>query len=137
MLSQDTVKPLFNRALMAKYPPGSTFKIITGLIGLQEGVITPATTFYCHMGTVIAGMVKKCHNHASPLDLPGSIQNSCNTYHFNVYRAILENPAYKTTEEAYTAWRNYVISFGFGRVLDTDFPNELAGFVPTNAFRIQ
>ncbi len=134
MLSQDTVKPLFNRALMAKYPPGSTFKLVTGLIGLQEGVITPATTFSCHMGTVIAGMVKKCHNHASPLDLPGSIQNSCNTYHFNVYRAILENPAYKTTEEAYTAWRNYVISFGFGRSLETDFPNELAGFIPTNAY---
>ena len=45
-LQGDTVlQPLFNRALMASYPPGSTFKPIIGLIGLQEGVITPETLF--------------------------------------------------------------------------------------------
>ena len=92
VLSQDTVKPLFNRALMARYPPGSTFKLINALIGLKEGVINESTTYSCSQGTIIAGMVKKCHLHASPLDLIRSIQNSCNTYYFNVFRKIIENP---------------------------------------------
>jgi penicillin-binding protein 2 len=133
-LSQDTIKPLFNRALMAKYPPGSTFKLINALIGLQEGVITPNTEYSCNMGTVIGGMVKKCHSHRSPLDLSGSIQNSCNTYYFNVFRKIMENPQYSNTEDAYNAWRRYVLSFGFGNNLNSDFPNELSGFIPSTDY---
>jgi penicillin-binding protein 2 len=134
VLSQDTIKPLFNRALMARYPPGSTFKLINALIGLKEGVINESTTYSCSNGTVIAGMVKKCHSHASPLDLVRSIQNSCNSYYFNVFRKIIENPAYNNTEEAYMEWRGYVISFGFGKTLNTDFPSELAGYIPTSGY---
>jgi penicillin-binding protein 2 len=134
MMSQDTVKPLFNRALMARYPPGSTFKLINALIGLKEGVINESTTYSCAMGTVIAGMIKKCHSHASPLDLIRSIQNSCNTYYFNVFRKILENPDFSNTEDAYGQWRSYVMSFGFGKTLNTDFPNELSGYIPTSGY---
>jgi penicillin-binding protein 2 len=119
---------------MARYPPGSTFKLINALIGLKEGVINESTTYSCAMGTVIAGMVKKCHSHASPLDLVHSIQNSCNSYYFNVFRKILENPEYSNTEDAYSQWRDYVMSFGFGKTLNTDFPNELSGYIPTSGY---
>jgi len=126
----DTLKPLFNRAVMAKYPPGSTFKVINALIGLQEGVINNNTEFSCHYGYTAGGIHVGCHGHKSPLNLPESIQISCNAYYCNVFRRIIDNPVYNSTEEAYDVWRNYVTSFGFGQKLNTDLVNELDGFVP-------
>lgn len=126
-LLADTVsQPLFNRALMASYPPGSTFKPIIGLIGLQEGVITPETIFACHMGYLKFA----CHSHPSPLDLVGGIMNSCNSYFLQTYRRILENPKYNTIGEAYNKWKSYLDQFGFGEKLGTDFVNEFKGFIP-------
>jgi len=115
---------------MAKYPPGSTFKVINALIGLQEGVINNNTEFSCHYGYSAGGIHVGCHGHKSPLNLPESIQISCNAYYCNVFRRIIDNPVYNSTEEAYDVWRNYVTSFGFGQKLNTDLVNELDGFVP-------
>jgi penicillin-binding protein 2 len=133
-LSRDTLKPLFNRALMAKYPPGSTFKIINALIGLQEGVIDEHTSIGCSMGLVIGGMYKKCHSHISPLELSGSLQNSCNAYYFQTFKRIIEDKKYGSSEDAYNNWRELVVSFGFGSPLGTDFPNELGGFIPKDSY---
>lgn len=133
-LAKDTLKPLFNRALMAKYPPGSTFKIMNALIGLREEVISAQTEFGCNMGIQIGGMFKRCHSHASPLALRGAIQNSCNSYFFLTFRNIIENRNYNNSTEAYNAWRRYVTSFGFGNVLGSDLPNELGGFVPAEDY---
>jgi penicillin-binding protein 2 len=127
----DPLKPLFNRALMAKYPPGSTFKVINALIGLQEGVITPDSRFGCAQGFSIGNLHVGCHPHGSPLDLRGGIQISCNAYFCNVFLKIIGNPETPTTKQAYNNWRNYVMAFGYGQKLGTDFPNELAGNVPT------
>jgi len=134
ILAHDTIKPLFNRALMAKYPPGSTFKVMNALVGLQEGVLTPDTRFSCHMGILIGGMFKKCHNHASPLNMSQSIQNSCNSYYFQAFYKIIANPQYRHASDAYNAWRRYVISFGFGQILGSDLPNELSGFIPEESY---
>jgi penicillin-binding protein 2 len=133
-LQQDTLKPLFNRALMAQYPPGSTFKPINGLIGLQEKVIYPSTEYYCDLGYYGGGIFVGCHSHDSPLDLPRAIQNSCNTYFCNVFRNILENKKYNSVAEGFNSWRNYVMSFGFGNTLDSDFTNELKGFIPEASY---
>jgi penicillin-binding protein 2 len=130
LLSADTLKPLFNRALMASYPPGSTFKPINGLIGLQEKVITPSTLFECHNGYLFVA----CHSHPSPLNLIGAIGNSCNAYFCQTYRRVLENPYYNTVSDAYLKWRSYLDEFGFGSKLGTDFVNELAGFIPTTDY---
>ena len=130
MLSADTLKPLFNRALMASYPPGSTFKPINGLIGLQEKVITPSTLFECHNGYLFVA----CHSHPSPLSLVGAIGNSCNSYFCQTYRRVLENPYYNTISDAYIKWKSYLDEFGFGSKLGTDFVNELAGFIPTTDY---
>jgi penicillin-binding protein 2 len=76
-LQTDTIlQPLYNRALMASYPPGSTFKPVNGLIGLQEGVITAETRFGCAKGYLFVA----CHSHESPLTLEGAISTSCNAY---------------------------------------------------------
>jgi penicillin-binding protein 2 len=129
-LSADTLKPLFNRALMASYPPGSTFKPINGLIALQEQVITPNTLFGCDRGYLFVG----CHSHASPLNLEGAIMNSCNAYFCQAYRRTLENPKYATISEAYDKWKGYLTQFGFGNKLGTDFVNELPGFIPPTSY---
>lgn len=130
-LSADTLNPLFNRALMAQYPPGSTFKTINALIGLQEGMINTQTSYYCDYGYYFRGIHVGCHSHNTPLDLVGGISHSCNTYFCNVFRRILENPAYENTEEAFNHWRDHVTSFGFGDRLGSDFTNELKGNIPT------
>ena len=128
-LETDTLEPLFNRALMANYPPGSTFKPVQALIGLEEGVININSKFECHQGYYTRGISMACHLHDSPLDLLGGIQNSCNAYFANVFRRIIENPEYASAEIAYDRWRDYVMSFGFGDVLNADFTNELPGFI--------
>ena len=130
-LQSDSIQqPLFNRALMASYPPGSTFKPINGLIGLQEGVITPETRFACNRGYLFVA----CHVHPSPLNIVGAIGNSCNAYFCQTYRKVLENPAYNTIADAYEKWREYLNEFGFGNKLGTDFVNELKGFIPTTEY---
>jgi penicillin-binding protein 2 len=126
MLSADTLKPLFNRALMASYPPGSTFKPINGLIALQEKVITPNTLFGCQNGYLFVG----CHSHASPLNLEGAIMHSCNSYFCQAFRKILENPDNLSIAKSYEKWKGYLNEFGFGSKLGTDFANELPGFIP-------
>ncbi len=130
-LLEDTVlQPLFNRATMASYPPGSTFKPVNGLIGLQEGVITPQTLFECHRGYLFIA----CHVHPSPLSIVGAIGNSCNAYFCQTYRRVLENPAYNSIADAYDKWKSYLDEFGFGSKLGTDFANELSGFIPSRGY---
>jgi penicillin-binding protein 2 len=129
-LDADTLKPLYNRAIMARYPPGSTFKPIIGLIGLQEGAITAGTEFDCNMGYHVRGLSVACHAHTSPRDLVGAIETSCNSYFCNTYRKILENPRYGSVSEAFVRWREYLSEFGLGSKLGIDFVKELPGFIP-------
>ncbi len=134
LLLRDTLKPLFNRALMAKYPPGSTFKMVNGLIGLQEEVINLQTSYSCSKGFSMGNIHVGCHAHPSPLALTQAVQHSCNAYFCNVFIKILNNRKYKNTEEAFNKWREYVTSFGFGQALGSDLSYELKGNVPTNNY---
>jgi penicillin-binding protein 2 len=129
-LLTDTLNPLFNRALMASYPPGSTFKPLMGLIALQEKAIVPSTLFGCSPGYLFVG----CHSHPSPLNLTEAIMHSCNSYFCQAFRKVLENKTYSSVAEAYARWQKYLNDFGFGNKLDTDFPNELPGFIPGTAY---
>lgn len=134
MLQADTVKPLFDRALMASYPPGSTFKIMNGLIGLQEGVIKPTSLFSCSNGYHAGALTVGCHSHRSPLNLPEAVAQSCNAWFCNAFRNTLENPNYSSVHEAYDKWRQYLVAFGFGNKLGIDLPNELSGFIPARSY---
>lgn len=133
---RDPNKPMFNRTVQASYPPGSVFKLVNGLIGLQEGVLTPGNQYPCEKGFPYGrGRKLGCHAHASPLNLEDAIATSCNGYFCYVFRNILENQeAYSTTKEAFDKWREYVLSFGFGRKLGSDFPSELGGNIPTSNY---
>ncbi|WP_300799052.1 penicillin-binding transpeptidase domain-containing protein [uncultured Alistipes sp.] len=126
--------PLFNRAVKAKYPPGSTFKLVQGLIGLQEGVLRPTDLHSCHMGYQAGRLKMGCHAHASPLDLRFAVATSCNAYFCYVFRDILDNPRYGSVKEGFDVWRKYVESFGFGRKLGSDFLDEGVGYVPDRSF---
>ena len=131
----DPYKPMFNRTVQAPYPPGSVFKLVNGLIGLQEGVFTPSTQYPCKMGYYYTKTRKLgCHAHKSPINFEESIMMSCNAYYCYVLRDILENGKYGNIEEALNKWREYVMSFGFGQKLGSDFPSELAGFIPDAAY---
>jgi len=132
-LMSDTLKPLFNRALMAQYPPGSTFKVVNALIGLQEKILFPYTKFECAGAYYSRGLRVGCHIHRSPLNLIESIQMSCNTYYCNVFRNILDNRKYPSIRESFDQWKKYLESFGFGKSLNSDFANELNGLLPTKS----
>jgi penicillin-binding protein 2 len=116
---------------MAKYPPGSTFKTVNALIGLQEKTVFHNTMYSCNMGYTQGRSRLGCHSHPSPLNLTQSIQISCNAYYCNVFKNILEDKKYNSIEEAFNNWRKHLVSFGFASKLNTDFVNELTGYLPT------
>jgi len=129
-LLQDPSKPLFNRPLSAPYPPGSIFKVLMSLVGQQEGVLNPNTTYACHHGYLFVG----CHPHASPLNLRPAIAISCNAYFCQVYRSVVNNPRYKKVEDAYKSFHRHMASFGLGAKLGVDLFSEGKGLLPTSEY---
>jgi penicillin-binding protein 2 len=131
-LSQDTIRyPLFNRALMAMYPPGSTFKLANGLIALQEGILTPSTVYFCPGGYNMGSHTVACH-HSGSVNVIGAVQHSCNTFFCKSYYNILSNRSkYPTIQKAYQAWKDYINSMGFGVKFQSDLPYELKGIIPS------
>ncbi|WP_306354053.1 penicillin-binding protein 2 [Flavobacterium sp. '19STA2R22 D10 B1'] len=132
LYNDSIAKPLFDRGLLAEYPPGSPFKILTGLIGLQEEVIDENTTFVCHHGFSYGrGAFMKCHD-AGAFNLHQGIYKSCNTYFANVYKKTIEKypkPAYGVN-----AWSSHLKSFGLGEFLGYDLPPGRKGHIPTSKF---
>ncbi|MFO7863425.1 MAG: penicillin-binding protein 2 [Salinivirgaceae bacterium] len=133
-LQRDSLKPLFNRALQAQYPPGSTFKVLNALVGLQTGVVSVETEYSCHYGYHIGSFSLGCHGHPSPLNLIESIQHSCNAYYCHVYRNILDKSSDAGIVVNYQKWREITRSFGFGKKLGIDFPFELQGLIPESKY---
>ncbi|MCE3278459.1 MAG: penicillin-binding protein 2 [Bacteroidetes bacterium] len=131
-LSKDSIgKPLFNRSTMASYPPGSTFKLVMALIGLNEGVLTASTRYPCARGFPPLGGRPKCHPHGSPMDLVGAIGTSCNSYFSYVFKSVIEDKKYHNVYKAYANWREIATSFCLGTKTGSDLANELRGNVPS------
>ena len=133
-IARNPYKPMFNRAVQAPYPPGSVFKLVNGLIGLQEGVVSTSTHYPCSMGYHFGRNKLGCHAHKSPIDFEESIMMSCNAYYCYILRDLLENKKYESIDEAMDKWKEYVMSFGFGQKLGRDFPSELCGFSPDSKY---
>ncbi|OYT16068.1 MAG: penicillin-binding protein 2 [Bacteroidetes bacterium 4572_77] len=131
-LVQDSLKPLYNRAIMAAYPPGSVFKMLNALIALEEHAVTIDTKFSCAGPT--AKPIKCSHNHITPLSMIYGIQQSCNPYFWNVFRETLNNKRAASVHEAFESWSNRVKSFGLGQKFNTDLMYEKPGMVPTRAY---
>ncbi len=125
-LLADTLKPLFNRSLQAKYPPGSTFKPLNVLIGLQENVLNLNTRNICH-GT--SSLPIRCtHNHITPTSAIDAIRESCNPFLWFTFKSILNK--YDNSAQGFNIWRKYVESFGVGQNLSSDFSKSLKGDLP-------
>lgn len=131
-LSRNPYKPLYNRALQAMYPPGSTFKILQSLIALNDHLIDSNRTLPCNKGLI------NCHNHPPTRGMRGAIQHSCNPYFYVVYNTMLQRGlspnAYVDAAKGFDIWYDYITSFNLGRRLGIDLPNEKGGRVPTHAF---
>lgn len=131
VLQKDTVGiPLFNRALMGAYPPGSVFKLIDALVALKEGVIQPSTVFPCAHGYPPMGGKPYCH-HAGASDLDRAISASCNSYFSYVFKSIVDHHPGGKFSDGFENWRKNVMSFGVGHKLGSDLPYELGGNVPS------
>lgn len=128
----DEGKPLYPRPLAAEYPPGSIFKLVQALIGLQEGVITPESGFPCNKSMV------GCHNHPSAGNLPDGIKHSCNPYFYYVVRRIIQQgkkrSMFADAEIGLNRWAEYMHSFGLGRKFDTDITGLRPGLIPDAAY---
>lgn len=133
-LNQDTLKPFFNRSVMAKYPPGSIFKTVVALVGLQEEAISPNHYFPCEMGYYYAGRLYGCHAHTPVRGVAAAIQHSCNAFFFRTIRKIIDHHGFSTPQIGLDTLNNYLYRFGLGRPLGFDFPQESAGNLPTSAY---
>jgi len=131
-LYTDPRLPLYNRAITGEYSPGSTFKTLQALVGMQEGVITQHTGYPCRGAYFDCGTGKpKCHGAGHSPDLEHAIAQSCNPYFANVYRKILDNPSYPNVDSSLAVWDRYMYSFGLGHKLGVDLPSERGGYIPT------
>lgn len=126
----DPRLPMLNRTVHAFYAPGSTFKTLQALIGLQEGVITPSTRFLCTGAFYGCGKPMGCLDPGN-FDLQGAITHSCNTYFANVMQRTINNPVYGSVDSSLAVWAGYMHAFGLGHKLGIDIPTELNGFIPT------
>ena len=132
MLLKDTKKPLFPRPLAAEYPPGSIFKLVQSLIGLQEGVITEKSGFPCDKGLV------GCHNHPNAGSIQEAVQYSCNPYYYAVVRRIIQqnkkSSLFEDAEIGLNIWHQYMQSFGLGKKLESDVFGERPGLIPNGSY---
>ena len=134
-LVNNRLKPLYDRSIMAAYPPGSTFKPSQGLIFLEEGIITTSTVFPCRRGYVNAGLRVGCHGHGSPIPLKPALQTSCNAYFCWGFKYMMDKRSkYGSTGKAFEVWKNHMVSMGYGYKLGIDMPGESRGFIPNTAF---
>ncbi len=128
----DTARPLLNRAIKGQYPPGSTYKPLSALIALDEGIITPAYGYPCAGAYYSCGRPVKCTEHwqGHSKDLRTAIAYSCNSYFSNVFRMIVDNPKYHNPRLGYLEWKHYMNAFGYGIDLNIDIPSEDDGNIP-------
>lgn len=130
-LRQDSLNPFFNRALSAKYPPGSIFKPILSLIALERGNITASTGMSCRGGYYYNDLRVGCHGHPHTSDVGKAIQYSCNNYYCQVFREVVNTYGFEYPEKGLADLAEHLHNFGLGRQLGIDLPGELGGNVPT------
>ncbi|NNC94108.1 MAG: penicillin-binding protein 2 [Chitinophagales bacterium] len=135
ILSSDTLKPLFNRPIMAQYPPGSTFKALVALVALQNDAISKNFSYYCPGYYTIPGYMLRCsHAHPSAKNVVEGLQHSCNPYFWQSFRNSLDKPEFENFEASYQNWYDYVRSFGLGNTLSIDLPGEKPGNIPAPSY---
>ncbi len=134
-LKKNNGKPLFNRAIQAYYPPGSTFKTAQAAVFLDEGIVTPNTAFSCHRGYPRLRGRPGCHGHAPMPRLVYSISTSCNSYYcWGMHKFLDDRERYPSIQEAFEIWKNYIVRLGFGYKTGSDLSGEKRGFIPNSKY---
>ena len=137
LLSDTLHRPLMNRSIQAKYPPGSIFKPILGLIALQEGITYPSKSMTCSGEYVInekKGFIQGCRDHPKPKNIQTALQHSCNTYFYQMMRDFINHYGYRTPGKGLDLLNSYLEKFGLGSKLGIDLNEEIDGFIPTTSF---
>ena len=131
-LALDVSGPLLNRAIKGQYPPGSTYKPLGALIGLDEGVITPASGINCLGFYYGCGEVRKCTEHqpGHAANLRLAIAWSCNSFFYNAFRLEVDDPVFHSPRIGLMKWKEYANGFGLGHRLGVDLPSEDGGNIP-------
>lgn len=133
-LTNDPNKPFLDRTVSAKYPPGSIFKTVVGLIALQEGMIYSGKAMTCNGGYTINDDFFGCRSHPHPANMSIALQHSCNTYFFQVYRSIIDQFGYREPQQGLDKMNKYLSDFGLGRKLGIDYPFEKNGNMPSSRY---
>ncbi len=133
-LNEDPLNPFFNRAVSAKYPPGSLFKPIVGLVAMQEKVwnynrFVPCSGAYWNVNRFLG-----CHDHPAPSNMGKAIQYSCNSYFCEVFKSLVDKEGYHNPNKGLDLFNSYLYEFGLGRTLDLDFQPEKSGNIPTTKY---
>ena len=132
-LHYDTIsKPTFDRSILASQSPGSPFKTINALVALQEGAITPETTFHCYNGFYVGKRKRGCHCGGGTRNLNSGIYLSCNAYFAGAFRKIYDQ--FPTSAEGMDVWEKHVKSFGLGTFLGYDLPTGRPGRIPNKEY---
>ncbi len=133
MLERQAGKPLFNRAIQGNYPPGSTFKTGQAAIFLQEGIVTPSSSFSCHQGYPRLKGKPRCHSHAPMPNLTYSIATSCNSYYcWGMHYLLDDRSRYPDIQTAFEVWKNHIVRLGFGYKTGIDLIGEKRGYIPNS-----
>ena len=123
-LNSDALRPLQNRALQGRYPPGSTFKIVMAAAALEEGVITPDFKVACRGGGTFFRRFFRCHSQHGMVSLDEALEKSCNTYFYTVGNML--------DVDVINRWSE---AFGLGVTTGIDLPHEAQGLVPSRAWK--
>ncbi len=122
-LINDSTRPLFNRATMTRYPPGSTFKMVLASAALQEGIISPGWRIQCGGSFRFGTRVFKDHIPHGSTDPIESIQRSCNVFYYQVM-----------LKTGFDLWTQYGREYGFGAPTGVDIPEETSGLLPSQEY---
>ncbi|WP_298516904.1 penicillin-binding protein 2 [uncultured Kordia sp.] len=134
-LHYDSIsKPLYDRGLLASYPPGSPFKTLNALVALQEGVITPTYTYTCRNGYIYGRSGRKmgCHCGSGRRNVINGVAKSCNAYFANAYRQTISK--YDSPKEGMNVWSSHIKSFGLGAYFGNDLSTGRPGRIPTGDY---
>lgn len=135
LLRDEMNKPMFDRSIQAAYPPGSPFKLMTALAGLQMKAITDSTKFTCHHGYHMGRHTIGCHcGTGYPIGVEKAIEKSCNNFFSSVYYKITEKYGPTGRNKAIDEWKNIMNSFGLGEFMNNDLAVGAKGKIPSGEY---
>ncbi len=129
-LEQDSLRPFFNRAYMAQYPPGSIFKSIMALVALEENVWSKNKGVTCNGGYTYKDRTYGCHQHTRPKNVDVALQHSCNTYFWQLFQEVIDKHGFYEPQKGLSELEYYWSTFGLGTKTGIDLPAEQSGFMP-------